>query len=91
MGQRFHPAKNMSTEFTLIKHAYSTRLKYSEHAKMSAIMSAENFNFLNVKKQKIETIKLIPGNFSGHQHYDERDRADGRKKRSEQREEPTMS
>jgi hypothetical protein len=36
MDQRFHPAKNKSSKFTLLKHAYFARLKSSKHAKMSA-------------------------------------------------------
>ncbi len=38
MDQRFHLAKNKSSKFTLLKHAYSTRLKCNKHAKMSAIL-----------------------------------------------------
>jgi hypothetical protein len=52
MGQRFHPAKKNClgslsclkacllclSMLTLLKHAYSTRLKFSKHAKMSAII-----------------------------------------------------
>jgi hypothetical protein len=38
MDHIFYPAKNKSRKFTLLKHAYSTRLKSSKHAKMSAIM-----------------------------------------------------
>ncbi len=38
MDQRFHPAKNKSKKFILLKHVYSTRLnKSSKHAKVSAI------------------------------------------------------
>ncbi len=46
MDQRFHLAKNKSSNLpclsmlTLLKHAYSTRLKSSKHAKMSAIEKA---------------------------------------------------
>jgi hypothetical protein len=36
MNQKFHLAKNKSSEFTLLKHAYSTRLESSKHSKMSA-------------------------------------------------------
>jgi len=32
-------AKNKSSKQTLLKHAYSTRLKSSKHAKMSAIIT----------------------------------------------------
>jgi hypothetical protein len=34
MDQRFLPAKNNSTMLTLLKHAYSTRLKSGRHAKI---------------------------------------------------------
>ena len=36
-GPKIYLAKNKSSKFTLLKHAYSTRLKSSKHAKMSAI------------------------------------------------------
>ncbi len=43
MNQRFHPDKNKSSKLNLLKHAYLTGLKSSNHAKMSANVSMRCF------------------------------------------------
>jgi hypothetical protein len=46
MEQGFQPAINKSSKFILLKHAYTTRLKSSKHAKMSATMLSVVFFIL---------------------------------------------
>ncbi len=60
MDQRFHPAKNKSSKFILLKHDYSTKLWCSKHAKMaaSALFSASLLlilPFYFVKRASLDT------------------------------------
>jgi hypothetical protein len=41
MDQIFHLAKNKSSKFTLLKHAYFNSFKSSKHAKMSTIVTQD--------------------------------------------------
>jgi hypothetical protein len=58
MDQIFHLAKNKSSKFTLLKHAYSTRPKSSKHAKMSAIDKAIS-NFCKTSYKFKPLIKIF--------------------------------
>ncbi len=56
MDQRFHPANNKTNKCILLKHAYSTRIRLSKLAKMSANV--------NVTRHIVETVII------GWQCYD---------------------
>jgi hypothetical protein len=61
MDQRFHPANNKTNKCILLKHAYSTRIRLSKLAKMSANV--------NVTQHIVETV-IIGGQCYDSSRYD---------------------